>query len=52
LPAEVESAVRQHESFLAGETLADEVGYGAAGDNAYDSMIGDGFIVRVRVRRI
>ena len=52
LPPEVESAVRRHEAFLAGETLAEEVGYGVAGDNAYDSMIGDGSMVRVRVRRV
>jgi len=52
LPAEVESAVRAHERFLAEETLAAEVGYGAAGDGAFDSMIGEGSIVRVRVRRV
>ncbi|MCP2169530.1 isoleucine--tRNA ligase [Goodfellowiella coeruleoviolacea] len=55
LPAEVAEAVRPHETFIAGETLADEVGYAsvAVGDGApgFAGTVGDGAKVAVAVAR-
>ena len=46
---EVVAAVRAHESFVAGEVLADAVSYGPAGEGAFAGEAGDGQPVRVRV---
>src|SRR5690606_18609255 len=46
---EVVAAVRAHESFVAGEVLADAVSYGPAGEGAFAGEAGDGQSVQVRV---
>ncbi len=48
-PDEVVAAVRAHEAFVAGETLADEVSYGPA--TGFEGAVGDGIGVTVRVTR-
>ncbi|GLZ42154.1 isoleucine--tRNA ligase [Actinokineospora sp. NBRC 105648] len=48
-PAEVVEAIQAYEAFLAGETLADAVAYGAA--SASEGTVGDGLTVRVDVRK-
>ncbi|GGM37750.1 isoleucine--tRNA ligase [Longimycelium tulufanense] len=59
LPAEAAEAVRAHQEFLAGETLADSVAYGpvtgggaGAGETGYEGTVGDGVPVRVGVAKI
>jgi isoleucyl-tRNA synthetase len=51
-PTAVLDAVRAHERFVAGETLADAVGYealDAAPEGAFSASVGDGLDVRVTV---
>jgi isoleucyl-tRNA synthetase len=50
-PDDVVAAARTHEAFLAGETLADAVTYGPAGDAAFEGTVGDAVPVRVAVSR-
>jgi isoleucyl-tRNA synthetase len=50
LPDGVEAAVRTHEAFIAGETLADTVAYGEV-DEGSDGVVGDAAKVRVSVTR-
>lgn len=50
-PAGVADAVRAHESFVAGEVLAETVSLGEAGDGAFTGEAGDGEPVRVHVSR-
>jgi isoleucyl-tRNA synthetase len=51
VPDEVVEAVRAHERFLTGETLASTVGYGRLGEDAFAGTAGDGHPVRVAVAR-
>jgi isoleucyl-tRNA synthetase len=48
-PDSVVAAVRQHEDFLAGETLANEVTYGPA--DGFAGTVGDGIDVTVTVKK-
>jgi isoleucyl-tRNA synthetase len=48
-PADVVDAVRAHEAFVAGETLADSVTYGPA--TGFKGTVGDGVEVTVDVAR-
>ena len=48
-PDEVVTAVRAHEAFVAGETLADSVAYGPA--TGFDGTVGDGVPVTVGVAK-
>ncbi|HWO67747.1 MAG TPA: isoleucine--tRNA ligase, partial [Umezawaea sp.] len=50
VPESVVGAVRTHEAFLAGETLADAVHHGEVAEGA-DGVVGDGVKVRVHVTR-
>jgi isoleucyl-tRNA synthetase len=50
VPAEVVDAVRTHEEFVAGETLADSVTYAEVPEGS-DGVVGDGVKVRVSVVR-
>ncbi len=50
VPESVVGAVRAHEAFLAGETLADAVTHGAVAEGS-DGVVGDGVKVRVHVTR-
>ena len=50
VPEVVGGAVRTHEAFVAGETLADKVEYGEV-DGSSDGVVGDGVKVRVHVTR-
>jgi isoleucyl-tRNA synthetase len=50
LPDAVDAAVRTHEAFIAGETLADTVTYDEV-DEGSDGVVGDGVKVRVAVTR-
>jgi isoleucyl-tRNA synthetase len=49
-PEEVVAAARAHEAFIAGETLADSVGYGSVGEG-FEGTVGEGVAVRVGVAR-
>jgi isoleucyl-tRNA synthetase len=49
-PESVVTAVRAHEKFLAGETLADAVSYGQA--DGFTGTVGDGIEVAVTVTKI
>ncbi|MCS7478339.1 isoleucine--tRNA ligase [Umezawaea endophytica] len=50
VPESVVGAVRTHEAFLAGETLADTVAHGEVAEGS-DGVVGDGVKVRVHVTR-
>jgi isoleucyl-tRNA synthetase len=50
-PDEVADAVRTHESFVAGEVLAEAVSYGEAGQGAFTGEAGDALPVKVAVTR-
>ncbi|WP_117214984.1 isoleucine--tRNA ligase [Allorhizocola rhizosphaerae] len=50
--AEVEAAVRAHEEFVAGETLASSVGFGSVPENVFVGEAGEGEQVRVQVNRL
>jgi isoleucyl-tRNA synthetase len=50
-PGEVANAVRAHETFVAGEVLAEKVSYRHVGEDAFGGEVGDGVPVRVVVRR-
>ncbi|SNR35710.1 Isoleucyl-tRNA synthetase [Haloechinothrix alba] len=47
---DVIAAARNHQDFIAGETLADEVGF-AGVDGGYEGTVGDGHAVRVAVSK-
>ncbi|NKQ57194.1 isoleucine--tRNA ligase [Amycolatopsis sp. K13G38] len=47
-PEDVVAAAKEHEKFIAGETLAESVSYGQAEDG-FDGTVGEGTKVRVRV---
>ena len=50
-PDKVTNAVRAHETFVAGEVLAEVVSYGDAGGQAFTGEVGEGVPVRVAVSR-
>jgi isoleucyl-tRNA synthetase len=47
----VADAIRTHESFVAGEVLAEAVSYGDAGEGAFTGEAGDALPVHVAVTR-
>ena len=50
-PAAVAAAVEAHREFVAAETLATSVEFGAAGDAGFAGEVGEGETVRVLVTR-
>jgi isoleucyl-tRNA synthetase len=51
-PDEVVAAVRAHEAFVAGETLADSVEYGPVDVGGFAGTVGDGVAVGVMVAKV
>ncbi|MBV9845129.1 MAG: isoleucine--tRNA ligase [Kutzneria sp.] len=49
---DVVSAVSSHETFVAGETLADSVNYGPIGQEGFAGSVGDGTEIRVAVAKV
>jgi isoleucyl-tRNA synthetase len=50
-PEDVLAALREHQDFVAGETLADEVVEGDGAGDGFSGVVGDGLEVTVWVRR-
>ena len=50
-PEEVTAALRSHEEFVRGETLSEQVGYGAV-DDGFAGSVGEGVDVRVAVAKV